>query len=119
MANCDSTQFPDDVFAPPMSGGAALASETELGFAQTVTLNAVDDTFTYPVLDWRSVGLSVEAGSVDVSFDLGVTYTSSYSSSSSSVVFGQGNISPFDPSLMIIKATSIDTTIQVIGDYVA
>ena len=119
MANCDSSAFPPDVFVPPTSAGAALASENEFGFAQTVTLNLVDDTFTYPALDWRSVGLSIEVGSVDISFDLGVTYTASYSSASSSVIFGQGNISPFDPSLMIIKATSIDTMIQVIGDYVA
>ena len=96
-----------------------ICGETELGYAQTVELPLVGDEFQFPLLTWHSVGISVEAGAVDVSFDGGAIYTASYTSDSSSVLWGQGNTSIFDPSQIVVKSTAVDTRIQVIGDYVA
>lgn len=114
MADCDANNLPNDALSAP----GAVGSIVEFGYAETISLAVVDDTFTFPLKKWRSAGFYLKQGEADISFDGGSTYPASYDISDGRKVFGQGNSNPLDPSGIIVKATIIDTIIQTFGDYV-
>lgn len=99
-------------------GGEVVIPQDELPYAETITLAAINDTITAPANDWRSYGMYVKSGSVEVSTDGGATFPTVYDDTDLPVMWGQGNSDDLDITPIVIRALTAVTVVQVIGDYV-
>lgn len=102
----------------PLKDLLCIFQAVEKPFLDTPTLVLSGDQYAIPDNNWRSFSFLVKTGAVRVSDDGGTVFKATQDPTDAPALLGQGNLSRFDASLLVIEATVDGTTLQIVADYI-